>query len=84
MQLHPPLSEPCPLNDLDAEEVPLQSELSVDAASVVTGENVFVDSDADEQDGAMSNKVTEAVGMCINVLILCVAHHHHKVCQQDL
>ena len=72
------------MNDLNAEEVPLQSELSVDAASVVTGENVFVDSDADEQDGAMSNKVTEAVGMCINVLILCVAHHHHKVCQQDL
>ena len=57
------MSEPCPLNDLSTEESPLHFHQPLEAASVVTDENVFLDSDVDEEDKSASNKVKEATGM---------------------
>ena len=62
--LFEPLPEPYPLNDLNAEECPPHSNPLVAATSDVTDENVFVDSDTDENDPT-SNKVKDAEGACI-------------------
>ena len=64
------ISEPYPLNDLDTEESLIPSDASVEAASVVATENVFAVSDVNEEDTSASNKVEEAAGMCIDVLII--------------
>ena len=61
--LFEPLSEPCLVNDLSTEESPIRSDQSLEAASVVTDESVFMESDADEEDESASNKVSEAAGI---------------------
>ena len=61
--LFEPVSEPCPVNDLSTEESPTHSDQSLEAASVVTDESVFVDGDVDEEDESASNKVSEAAGI---------------------
>ena len=53
------------MNDLSTEESPIRSNQSLKATSVVTDENVFVESDIDEEDESASNKVTEAAGVCM-------------------
>ena len=61
------MSEPSPLNDLSTEESPLHSHQPLEAASVVTDENMFLDNDVDEEDKSTSNKVKEAAGMHVYV-----------------
>ena len=63
LPLFEPLSEPCPANDLNTEESPIRSDQSLEATSVVTDENVFMESDVDEEDELASNKVAEAAGV---------------------
>ena len=75
--LFEPLSEPCPVNDLSTEEIPLHSGHSLEATSVVTDENVFVDGDVDEEDESASNKFTEPLGMCI----ICGCYEYHNHCK---
>ena len=59
------------MNDLNSEEIPPLSDQSVEAALVVTGENLLVDSDVGAEDESTSNKVKEAAGLYkCNVCIL--------------
>ena len=73
LYLFDPLSETCCLNDLNTDEGPPHSYQSVEAALVVTDENMFVDSDVNEQDESMSNKVKDAAG-----LKLCIQQGVHS------
>ena len=60
------MSEPYPLNDLNSEESPLYYSDQPEAMSVVTGENVFLDGNVNEEDKSASNKVTEAAGVRVH------------------
>ena len=62
------------MNDLNSEEIPPHSDQAIEAALVVTDENLLVDNDVGAEDESTSNKVKEAAGLyrcnvCISVIV---------------